>query len=490
MNSFSLTMGRSLESIEQLIARNLDKAAEKHSDKSLKRDKNKIFCQKCAEHVSFIRGNLTSRITEHLKSFKHKQNISKASSRLITDQIEKAKQKKSADEVFNCDLLDTFLGCDIPLHKLSMDKMKQFLAKYCPNQNIPHPNTLRTRIESQAEEKIRIIREIIGDSEVFFQIDETSDRKSRNVVNVIVGKLDDTISKPMLLNVAFQTVTNHSTIQNVIFDSCQILWPNTNRYKKLVLLLSDQAAYMVLAGKELKAMKAVFPNLSHVTCIVHAISLVCNSIMKEFYLVNKLFTLEQNWFKNSNKRKRDYHRFTNLKLIPTPILIRWGTWIACANYHRANLSKIKDYFEHCDGSNSKSLDLINKMMKGQKIGNDILRLTDKYSEIPSLITKLEAENLRMDKQLEYLESVKTIIAGTSHSHILENSLRKNPDFSTFVSSDNRFEDRVKRTFAPLTTCSVERSFSVFRSLFRDNRANITTRTLRNMMIMKFNNFLP
>ena len=386
-------MGRTFESLEVLISKNIDKSAAQFKDRSLKRDNDKIFCQKCAEHVTFRRSNVTSRISEHLKSLKHQKNKNKALTSLISDQIAKANHKRSADEEFKCDLLDLFLDCDIPLHKLKMDRMKEWFKKYLPSNPVPHPDTLRSRIAERAKRRIEIIRTIIGESDVYFQIDETADCKSRNVVNIIVGKLDDNVSKPMLLHVDFQTVTNNQTIQTAILDACQILWPTTNRYPNLVLMLSDQAAYMVLAGKELKLMKAIFPNLSHVTCIVHAISLVCNSIMKEFYLVNKLFTLEQRWFQNANKRKRDFKRITKLKLIPTPIQIRWGTWINCANFHRANLTKIHEYFKSCEQSNSKTLYQLKLILGGEKIGNDIIRLTDKYSEIPNLITKLEAESL-------------------------------------------------------------------------------------------------
>lgn len=119
-------------------------------------------------------------------------------------------------------------------------------------------------------------------------------------MNVIVGKLENAPSKAMLLYVDNHKVTNNITIQQTILDACQRLWPGTNRGYKLVLLLSDQASYMVKAAEELKKSKVRFPRLSHVTCIVYAISLVCQSITKEFFLVSKLFGYEKKWFSKSN----------------------------------------------------------------------------------------------------------------------------------------------------------------------------------------------
>ena len=483
-------MGRNFETIENLITKTIERGGSKHQDKSLIRDSAKIFCTKCSKHVTFKRANISTRVDEHLKSVKHNENKKKSSSTLITVQMAKVQKQNSSDEQFKLDLLDTFLSCDIALHKLKMDKMKDFLKKYCSDQKIPHPDTLRERIEPISIAKIAKIREIVGDSDVYFQVDETPDCKSRSVVNVIVGKLNDNVSKPMLLYVDFQKLTNWETIRDTVLDACQVLWPNENRYRKLVLLLSDQASYMVRAGKELKKLGPIFPNISHVTCLNHAISLVCNSIMKEFYLVNKLFTYEQKYFKNANKRKRDWKRKTKLKLIPSPIQTRWGSWIKCANYHRENLDAIRSYFARFEEDNQgTNLYKLKKVLSGQKIDNDILRLTDKYSDIPRIITTLEGDNLKMEKQLELLSEIEKMISGTSHEHILKGSLRKNPDFFSFTSKDNTFSDRVKRTYAPLTSCAVERSFSVFRCLFRENRSNITKQNLRDMMIVKYNSFL-
>lgn len=153
----------------------------------------------------------------------------------------------------------------------------------------------------------------------------------------------------------------------------------------------------------MKGMNLIFPNLSHVTCLNHAMSLMCNSITKEFFLVNKLFTCEQKYFKNANKRKRDWKKKTKLKLIPIPIQTRWGSWLKCANYHREHLDSVKNYFssieEKSEGTN---LYKLKKVSSGQKIENDIIRLTDKYSEIPQIITALEQENIKMVSQLELL----------------------------------------------------------------------------------------
>lgn len=483
-------MGRVFESIITIINGAIERGHGKHGEKSLKRDETKIICVKCDESISYTRNNVNSRVSEHLKSKKHQANKSKKSSSLIKDQFAAANQRNQSEDQFKEDLLDMFLSCDIPLHKLKHDKMKQFLNKYIPDRTVPHPDTLRNRIENQALTKIEAARTVIGDSDVYMQVDETSDRKSRNVVNIMVGKLDGTTCKPMLLHTEFQHFTNSKTIQTTILNACNVLWPTKNRYPKLKLIVSDQAAYMILACKEMKDMKLIFPNLCHVTCINHAISLVCNSIQKEFFLVNTLFSNLKTWFSHSNKRKKRYQTSTKQKLIPLPVAIRWGTWIECANYHRNHLESIRKYFnDTVEPKNSEVLYRIKKILSGKKIEDDIIKLTENYGEIPKIITQLEGECLKTSHQLELLKKVEDMIKGTSHAQILNRSLQKNPDFKNFTSSDVSFNEKVKRIYTPLTSCSVERSFSVYRAILRDNRTHITNDNLRNMLLIKMNHFI-
>uniref|UniRef100_A0A915IIW2 DUF659 domain-containing protein n=1 Tax=Romanomermis culicivorax TaxID=13658 RepID=A0A915IIW2_ROMCU len=73
--------------------------------------------------------------------------------------------------------------------------------------------------------------------------------------------------------------TNNSTVMGSIINACTTLWPGGIQYDKLLQVVSDQAGYMVLAMTNLKAM---FPNLHHVTCLAHSLHRVCESIRNEY----------------------------------------------------------------------------------------------------------------------------------------------------------------------------------------------------------------
>lgn len=127
----------------------------------------------------------------------------------------------------------------------------------------------------------------------------------RYVANLIVGKLtDEGPSKAHLLACKILERANHATISRFINDNlCKttffmlnclylrlfnflaILWPSGIQHEKVKLYYSDAAAYMV---KSATSLKIFYPNLIHVTCLAHALNLVCEVIRNEYEGVNGL----------------------------------------------------------------------------------------------------------------------------------------------------------------------------------------------------------
>jgi hypothetical protein len=63
------------------------------------------------------------------------------------------------------------------------------------------------------------------------------------------------------------------------------LWPSRVQHKKIKLLLTDGAPYMVKAGSNLKVF---YEHLVHLTCLAHALNLVCETIRKQYPDVNEI----------------------------------------------------------------------------------------------------------------------------------------------------------------------------------------------------------
>ena len=178
-----------------------------------------------------------------------------------------------------------------------------------------------------SEEKTHKIITEIDSKLIYLIVDETTDEMQRYVLNVMVGTLDGKAKKSMLVLTKFLEKTNNSTVQQGILDALNILYPKGISNEKLLLIVTDRAKYMLLAIKNLKEM---FPNLHHVTCICHAIHNLCDKIRKENPLANKFIGLVKDILSKSPQRQQTYFETTNLKLPPTVILTRWGTWIEAA----------------------------------------------------------------------------------------------------------------------------------------------------------------
>lgn len=271
-------------------------------------------------------------------------------------------------------------------------------------------------------------------------------------------------------------------------ETCKVLFPGTNVYDRLVLILSDQAKYMVKAMQEIKRNTLIFPNVCHVTCLAHALNVVASEIQKQFVLVNKYLAESKKFLLKSNKRKFDFVSKTGLSLPPTPVLTRWGTWLKAVAFHLNNYSVVKSFIlSYKPDSKSEAFELIKKMMSGSKLEKDLYELR-KFVPLAVMITKLEEHGLSMESQMNLVNEAKVLVMNTPFETKLESSLSKNPDLVKFT-SETAPDLKVKREFCPLVSVEVERSFSMFKNVLRPNRMQMTTENIKQYMIVHYNSFL-
>ncbi len=103
----------------------------------------------------------------------------------------------------------------------------------------------------------------------------------------------------MLVISKFVAVVDHTTVMQSVNDTCMLLWPNGIQYNKLLLIVSDQAKYML---KPMEGLKNYFSKLNHVSCLAHSLNLTCESIRDNCDNVNNFITLMKFALKNSPKR--------------------------------------------------------------------------------------------------------------------------------------------------------------------------------------------
>ena len=453
-----------------------------------KSEDNKLWCGLCAVHLEVsIKGKWDSKhgsatVKNHCEGKNHqeflKANKPKASS--IKDAFEKASKGFESDQDFSKFLTKRMICCNIPLSKADLTAFKEIFARF--NQKVPHSTTLRNNTNDVYIAIIHKIREAIGESKIYFIV-ETTDRNGRKVCNVLVGKLNGQYSKPMLLNVAFLSQVNNETIGQTILDSCILLWNGKIYYDKLILIISDQASYMLLAVKNLKNH---FSNLNHITCLSHALHRVCEKIRSDNEDVNKLISKVKSILLKSKERQIQFVQSTGCSLPPQVILTRWGSWISAAFYYHENFDKIRMFIENLRGKSNAILSA-KEVMQNIDIQNHLMEIK-KYEFIPLAIEKLEKQGLKAQEQIDIVEDVKSKLSGNPLNKLLS-SLAKNPDYNSFRNSNKSFEHQFITMYAPYVSVDVERSFSMYRDILTDKRTNLSDDNIEKYNIVYYNSFL-
>lgn len=118
------------------------------------------------------------------------------------------------------------------------------------------------------------------------------------------------------------------------------MWPRESHEERVLLLVTDAAAYMLKAGRDLKIF---YPNIIHLTCLVHGFNRIAEEVRLHFPLINTLISSVKKIFLKAPLRVEAYRAtLINTPLPPEPILTRWGTWLEAALFYADNLTDIRD----------------------------------------------------------------------------------------------------------------------------------------------------
>lgn len=221
-------------------------------------------------------------------------------------------------------------------------------------------NTFYNQVDVIYQSTLTKIKNYIGDHPIYFIVDETTDVCKRCVMNVLVEKIDGTFSKPVLLSTVFVETANNTTVQQTVNRACVTLYGPDIPYEKVWFLISDQAPYMMKAGTGLKQL---FPNLKHVSCLIHGLNRVCEFIKDKFDEVNKLIACMKAVLVKSNGRRQLFREICKLTLPPDVIEIRWNSRLNAAFYYEKNMSAIRPFVAALNDKKFKKSKLIIKLKK-------------------------------------------------------------------------------------------------------------------------------
>ena len=182
----------------------------------------------------------------------------------------------------------------------------------------------------------------------------------RYICNIMIGVLNGTQTKSMLLSTQILENTKNEAIIKALKKACNNVWPNETIFKNVFLILSDQAPTMLAVAEN---SKNIFPNATHITCVAHALHRVCEKIRDSNPKANKYISLMKKVLKKSPYRKKLFVDTCKIKLPINPIITRWGTWLEASFYYCENYSKILLFIEKLSEKKNKTIQKLKKLVE-------------------------------------------------------------------------------------------------------------------------------
>lgn len=472
-----------------------------------------LMCKVCEK---FVTADRHSQVQQHVETSKHKdlakRRLAKTNPQtqsLLTAKGNELPTAIGKQSQFNVDLCAALVAADIPLYKLETPVFRGFLEKYT-NEVVPNRTTLsKTYVPMLYKNTITTIRDKVAGKKLWISIDETRDALNRAIGNVVIGIMEP--EKPegsiFLLTSEVLEQTNHTTIARLFNSALSLLWPDGIQHDNILLFLSDGVAYMLKAGRGLKVL---YPKMLHLTCQAHALNLVAEEVRFAFTDINQLISNVKKVFLKAPTRIERFHELAaDLPLPPQPVLTRWGTWLRAAMYYSNNFEKVAEVIRTFDPEDAVSIRIALDCLDKPNIREQLAYISANFACVESSITKLEKQYIPLVEQLDIVQRVQeslnnsTGLAAASAANKMRNVLSKNPGHKTIstigkilqgdatatissIEEEYTVEEVVAFKFAPTTSCDVERSFSRYKSLLRDNRQSFTFENLKMIFVSHCN----
>ncbi|KAJ4431264.1 hypothetical protein ANN_19861 [Periplaneta americana] len=192
--------------------------------------------------------------------------------------------------------------------------------------------------------------------------------------------------------------------------------------------------------------------------------------------------------------------YPEIPLPPKPILTRWGTWLEAVEYYAEHIDSINNVLLALDSEDAVSIDTAKTVTCDISVKNDLAHIQHTFSCIIKTLKSLQNRHLSLSESFEIINSTveqlnrgRGKVADAVRAKV-DTVLSKNPGYEELqkvvavmsgestvkINLDLSPADIVKLNYVPVTSCDVERSFSQYKSILRDNRRRFTFQHLKEM----------
>ena len=282
--------------------------------------KEYVYCVECEKNVNVRHRHEKQSLNDHIASKNHITKSNRPGQQLVQQRVDSMVKRLEKDGLdnFNIRVTMAFIEANIPLSKLNHPSIKNLFEVTCRQKLYSRQYLQSKYLPALFDEAISDIRKSVGSNYVYFVVDETPDILQRKVVNVLVGILNGTYSRPYLLMMKhFDRAVNSQIINQVLNQACFRLWGENIPFEKVLLVLSDAAAYM----KRALGQDSIFTNCLHITCLAHLLHNIAEVIRDKYHLVNELVSLVKRRLACSSNDRNGFVEIVGF-LPPKPVITR------------------------------------------------------------------------------------------------------------------------------------------------------------------------
>ena len=246
---------------------------------------------------------------------------------------------------------------------------------------------LRTKhVPAIYENEMNAFKRSLDNKFIYLIVDETVDSRGDAIVCILIGVLEcQKFHAPKISSLKKIERANASTICQLVNDD---IFNMGIKSKNILVMATDAAPYG--AGK---ALKLVYLNIVHVTCLAHGMHRVAVKLRELSPLVNKLVNNGKKVFLKAPRRVEVFKSvMPNISLPPEPIVTRWGTWIEAALYYAKNLENFCDVMEKLE-DDSEAIRKVKNCICNKKLKNELSYILCNLEFLPQFINKMETRGM-------------------------------------------------------------------------------------------------
>lgn len=258
--------------------------------------------------------------------------------------------------------------------------------------------------------------------------------------------------------------------------------------------------------KAISGLGVLYPKMIHLTCISHGLHRLAEHVRTNFENVNRLISETKMVFLKSPARCQTFvEKAIDIPLPPKPIITRWCTWLNAAFYYCEHFETVSNIVDSFDSRDAECIVRAKQAFSSRNIRENLIFIKSNFELVVEAVTYFENTQLNSSQAFEKITLVQNslfLLADSRFSAKFNDILSRNPGFdiikrlSDVINGISQLDDELKDRFTieeitkfkymPFSSTEVERVFSVYKSMLRDNRRSIIFENLAKLVVLKCN----